>query len=795
MFISVNILFSVKIIFAMNGFSITIKIEDFMTLDMVKILTIINKMNMLKLKNNGLVDEYIKSIIDKHQKEIKKPQAIESLEIIGDQEYEERDIKKLLNMLKKERNREYKNWLEIILIFYFCSKTDKLIDYLLIAHEWLSRSPKNYDPIALDKLWKYLNKSLPKSKCLTMRSLVYYASMDNPVEYQKFRIALYLRMRKNAFSYNKMLVNTITLKEDICIVELHDTYCQFIKNNHETKSIYLKISKKGITYMCKECLGEEMTIDMSSNMFTKIFETKCVTDKMLTITKTDDILLMNESKYITNKLAEKNKYISDQMINEMKNYDTIIAFSPTGTGKTTTISNIIEEMGNEVKILSIISRRTMAALHKKAFESMCMTSYLSEYFQIDKNRYIVSLEQLYKVSSDYDVLILDEVTSLILHLYSPTMKKSRLKSFVKVIDLMHRCKKIIACDAIITDMTLDFITTLRRDKKIIYYRNTYQNKLGVNLKIYNRVNNSIKKELELFCKPIEDQIKNNKSIMIMCDSKTIANNIYNYLLKFNKDKDYFRVYTKDSGSLDEIENCNEEWQSKCVIFSPKIIYGIDVLINYENIYAVYKGSTIDSFSMLQQISRARHVKNVSALFLLKHYKYAKNQFISYEKNKYIEEKELQKFLCDVNTKFGKENMDKIKENILYELESIVMTGQSEEMINEINENSLFGRTHLYASWYNKLFSYNKSQLFEQLCKEQGYTISKHVLEQDETETKFIRIHFQTINYFNVFIDYIFIKYEINICYYFLCSDSFVIICIKFIKLINNIRIKFNHPIF
>jgi hypothetical protein len=59
------------------------------------------------------------------------------------------------------------------------------------------------------------------------------------------------------------------------------------------------------------------------------------------------------------------------------------------------------------------------------------------------------------------------------------MKNSRLK----LIDLMHCSKKIIACDAIITDMTLDFITTTRQDKKIIHDRNKFQNKIGINLNI------------------------------------------------------------------------------------------------------------------------------------------------------------------------------------------------------------------------------------------------------------------------------------------------------------------------
>ena len=68
-------------------------------------------------------------------------------------------------------------------------------------------------------------------------------------------------------------------------------------------------------------------------------------------------------------------------------------------------------------------------------------------------------------------------------------------------------------------MILDFIMSLRQDTKTIYYKNMYKNKTGVNTNIYVKKNNSINKELELFCEPLIELIEKNESVMIVTDSK------------------------------------------------------------------------------------------------------------------------------------------------------------------------------------------------------------------------------------------------------------------------------------
>ena len=720
-------------------------------------------------------------------------------ETLADQQYDERTIRKLLDILNVKRVTEYSPWFKVIVILHYCSVTDKnkTINYLSLAHEWSKRCRAKYDKADLDKFWKQLDREGIRENPLTLGTLHHFARTDNPEKYQQFQIEECLH-KTNSFPDNQLSINKVIFADDFCVVKLNDEYCPFIEDSHGSQTMYIEASNIGLTMRCTECLANRKTVQVSQNIMKKYFKIKSFkdtnniddidfiddepadniefvnndnedvgdvdfiddddeedaevedeSDDEVEVKKKEkpvernkigltlkEIFLSNESKYVTEKITENTKYISEDAKNKFKEYGTVIVHSPTGSGKTTTIEELIKSLDPNASILSIISRRTMSSMHKKCFKEMNMTSYLDPQNKRNYKRYIVSLEQLRYVKNNYDFLILDESTSLLLHIYSSTMKRSRLPSFTKLIDVLQHCKKVIVCDANITDMTLDFIASTRSHTELVYYRNKYKNKKGVNLNIYHRTNNKIKKEIEIFCKPIIKLIKKRKSVIVMCDSKSITNNVYSYLLKFVKDKDYFRVYTKDSGILEEIENCNEVWKDKCVLFSPKIVYGIDVLIEYDHVFAIYKGNTMDSFSMLQQISRTRNTKNVDVLFLTKHYKESTNNHITYKMNKFIEEAEFKKFLKYLNDRHEKSTIDKVKEHIFHELQALVTTGKNIDILHEINENSIFGRLHLYASWYKRLFNYNKCQLFVRLCKDQGYTVSTKEFAKDDSECQY-----------------------------------------------------------
>lgn len=716
--------------------------NDFTTYQLVKILSIRNKTTeSIELKNREIVDKYMEDSMKKKNKKIIKSITgnPEMLEIVKNQEYDEKVIKMLLNMLNIERVKCYGEWFQIITTLSHCSQSDKndKINYKKIAHEWSKKSPNNYDKETLDNIWDYLIKN--NKKYYTIGTLYHYAKLDNPKEYYKLGIFKYLQKIKNFFPDVDLTISKIINEKNTCYVELKETYCPFIKCHHEEQSIYLEVSVSGLIMKCrnKECYHKKIETGIKEDILKRLFGIDPMRDEEGELNS--EILLKYEPKNFPNKIEVDEKYISKENIREMDKYNINILLSPTGSGKTTAINEFInnykKNINKDPTILSIISRQSMSATHISAFKEHNMTSYLGDFKKINKNRYIISLEQLSNANTNYDILILDEITSLILHFYSPTMIKSRLRSFFILNKLIQNCKKIIACDAIITDMVLQYIGLLRSPVDIVFYKNIYKNKEGVHMKVYIRKNNSISKELELFCEPIIQLVRQKESILIVSDSKTIIDNIYYHLSVYNEDEDYFRIYTKTTGSFDELEKCNKIWKIKCVLFSPKIVYGLDVTIKYRCIFAIYQGNSIDSFSMLQQISRARNTKKVNVLFLLEHYAKNNNNYISYEKNKKEEEKELQAFITTTNSQYYDINIEKIKENMLHESASLTMTGQNNN-IYEINKDGIFGKIHLYASWYKRLFDYNKSELFLQLCEKQGYIITKTHFPKNEKPSLF-----------------------------------------------------------
>src|SRR3990172_5901227 len=108
-----------------------------------------------------------------------------------------------------------------------------------------------------------------------------------------------------------------------------------------------------------------------------------------------------------------------------------------------------------------------------------------------------------------------------------------------------------------------------------------------------------------FCNLVKKGVENNESVLVICDSATIALKVRNYLGNWNDNKDYFRLFTAEVGNMDDLINCNKIWKKRCVIMSPKIIYGLDVLVKYKKgtVIGFFKCDSIDSFDMVQQLGR------------------------------------------------------------------------------------------------------------------------------------------------------------------------------------------------
>jgi len=313
-------------------------------------------------------------------------------------------------------------------------------------------------------------------------------------------------------------------------------------------------------------------------------------------------------------------------INPNKNY---IIKSGTATGKTYSINEYIHK--DDSKIISIVSRVSLATEHYRVFsewyddedlqkdDEFILYNEVGCLWNYEGDSLIIQLDSIDRISgwdfSEYIVYI-DELNSVFEYLLS----SSTLNSKRKTIDLLltriiRECKQFIGTDADISDLCLkwlnpekhiDVLPDILEDFKaqspnldFEYIENTHKHYKGV-----------VAKELFEY-QDLVNMIRKEESFMVCSDSATEAHNLRNKLiLEDNKYEDSTVVIDRlyDSKKEQNLDNIAQ------VIFSPKIIYGLDSQMR-RKVFCLFKGKTISSKSMLQQIARCRNQEGVYYYFM------------------------------------------------------------------------------------------------------------------------------------------------------------------------------------
>lgn len=449
----------------------------------------------------------------------------------------------------------------------------------------------------------------------------------------------------------------------------------------------------------------------------------------------DDILLKDYKSKIN--IIENTERITEKAIEKIINAKTSIVMSCTGSGKTTMIKNCIIDACPNNSIISISCIRSLA----KAQEvDLGLTSYLNG--KVD-NRTIISYEQITKRAAPYDIVILDEVTSLLKHIKSTTMKKKR-DCHKCLMEIVKNAKRLIACDAIMTDVVYEFIKNCRGDD-ILFYQNTYKRWSGITVNIVEANNEKIKTDndekpeykdkstefdrIKTFLTPLMKELKDGKTCAIVSDSKGYITKsrdiIMNYLIEHEimskeEAEKYISIFTSDHGKL---ENINSKYfKSHCIMFSPKIVFGvnIDESVKYESesIYVIYKGTSIDCTAMLQQLGRFRGAKGIiNLLWVRKNYTEQKNKYISPEE---VKERELVKINSYIKaSKEINEDMEIIKE---------LGCNYTPDKGYEINDDCVFSKQYFRECWYDEILTTNKNQPLISLLEFYGYNITHAMLD-------------------------------------------------------------------
>ena len=465
------------------------------------------------------------------------------------------------------------------------------------------------------------------------------------------------------------------------------------ENNEKLYDSITNFNEFNLIWLLKQYYGEDEN-DMSK------------TKDFINTYKCKDIY-KNPTQYKPNKIINVEKLGFGMKLEFDKDY---IIKSDTGTGKTTITKEFLRTIDPKFRFISITARISLATEQYRVFRDSDLSC---KYYEDVKDDYfnlkdtdslcicVNSINMIGRQDFSNTIVFLDEYNSLIEDVFtSPTMK-NRIDIIETLLKMIASCKMVIAVDADIQDHTLDILKFCKR--KPIYIKNEYLHNKGNTAKEWDTVDEII------------DEMKTKDAWLLCSDSKTTAKTIFQKLAIGSEmpltDKEKKKVkgleYYKDENGIMVCITAESILSTrfsiddfKRVIFSPKIIYGLDGSIK-RDVYCIYEEQTISPRAMNQQVNRCRNINSLNYVFL---------------KNLFTNEQHVQ--MSDIY-----ETIEKTSEYTLFE--------------NYANENVLqiYKKISSIIQYNNDAFNTNKKAHFVERLKMAGWKINETISTRDEIDNK------------------------------------------------------------
>jgi len=321
--------------------------------------------------------------------------------------------------------------------------------------------------------------------------------------------------------------------------------------------------------------------------FKKLWGEKCDED-LNEIFQEEDI---NSYKIKTNVQDLDN--FKDDVSNFLENYKFLKISSPMATRKSIIIEETLKQsLRKRLRVLFITPRVSLSYdIHKKYFPHLSHYKH-SNYTLGDS--LVVQFDSLHKFDMDYfDIVILDEVTSLMLYMsdtYEGKAERYR-KNLQKFYSLKD--KKFLLLDAFLLkfplesedDRSLGILNNFREDIKITEYVNK-NNFTGRIIREAKKNPISVSSNEKRFLVKIKEKLEKRGLRCLMLNSETV-------------DKD--SVYE---------EFAKKETDYDVILYSPTLTVGVSIFSNIKNHFHYDLSGTIDVISSIQMIRRVRNAKHI-----------------------------------------------------------------------------------------------------------------------------------------------------------------------------------------
>jgi hypothetical protein len=147
-----------------------------------------------------------------------------------------------------------------------------------------------------------------------------------------------------------------------------------------------------------------------------------------------------------------------------------------GVGKSVEMVAFVKRLPRKEKLLLLTFSRALALKAYREFGGLGFVNYQDSYGEIRDDRVIVCTDSLHRVvTSNFDVVIVDEVLSVILHFNSPLMERRAENSQLFELQL-RQARRILVLDAAADSSTVKQVVDYFADAKLAtpyWIRNTY----------------------------------------------------------------------------------------------------------------------------------------------------------------------------------------------------------------------------------------------------------------------------------------------------------------------------------
>ena len=313
-------------------------------------------------------------------------------------------------------------------------------------------------------------------------------------------------------------------------------------------------------------------------------------------------------------LLDKDKLLNDEtpFVQHVKHFlddqqcKSLNIKSPYDTGKTQLLKSILRDYPQFKKVLMVTYRITLAYEFESVFSEFDFANYKNGDFTgdhlINQTESLLRLTDETNVLPKYDLIIMDEIESVLNQFNSPTFKGKASNTFELLVAL---CKnpttKIISLDGDMADRSFTFIE---------YFNNalTIKNTCNFNNKTLNMYMVT-KEELRAFETKLMTDLGNNLKLVIPSMSATYGYELLKSINeKFPDKKVLIYTSTTSDNEKQDIKGIVDLWSSAdVVIYTPTIEAGVsfDVVGHFDKLYGYMCGGSCAQRSYLQMLSRVR----------------------------------------------------------------------------------------------------------------------------------------------------------------------------------------------